>query len=84
MKIYKKEKRNLIMKKTDNYKHYLIPISIGFIFFYFVFGVNIFPPRNISWLTDGDALQNYLGWFFLEMMTGHFLLLVDRTHLVWM
>ena len=54
------------MNKQLRAAGYLIPISIGVVFFLAVFDVHMLDPTSLEWLSHGDILQAYLGWDFFR------------------
>jgi Family of unknown function (DUF6311) len=45
----------------------VIPVLLGALAFFGVTGGRLLSPRNIAWLSEGDAAQYFLGWHFFRL-----------------
>lgn len=62
----------IIVKK---YIYLFFAALIGVVVFLYFFEIEILNPKNITWLTEGDRLQNYLGSYAFRADDWHFPLL---------
>ncbi len=57
---------NLRARVSSQAKEAAIPVVLGVLTFFGVTGGRILRPRNIAWLSEGDAVQYFLSWHFFR------------------